>query len=191
MLLLAPQGGGTNTTYNNTNASANTLGSGFTFSGAPGAVSLNKSTYAVMAGYPLFSAGGSDPGGQYSGIFAYKQDPLKGMSIVAITDGTSNTILAGEYADANVDFGAGNVLTGECAATFASGPLYTYWSIRGGDGASDARPAYIWYKFSSKHTGITQFVFADGSVRGLRNSMDYTAYVQLGGASDGQVINLN
>ena len=187
-LLLAPQSNGPAATYNNTSASGS-LGSGFTFSGAPGAVSLNKSTYMVMAGYPIFSAGTGDSGGLYAGIFAY-QSPDKGMAITAITDGTTNTIMAGEYADANVNFGTGNVLTGECSGTFASGPLYTYWGIRGGEGATDARPNYIWYKFSSKHTGVTLFTFGDGSVRGLRNSIDYTAYVQLGGAADGKVITL-
>jgi len=187
-LLLAPQGGGP-ATYNNTNAGGN-IGSGFIFSANPGAISLNKSTYMAMAGYPIFSAGGSDPGGQFAGIFAYR-NPERGMTIVAIADGSSNTILAGEYADANVNFGTGNPLTGECSGTFASGPLYTYWSIRGGDGASDARPGFIWYKFSSRHTGITQFVFGDGSVRGLRNGMDYTAWVQLGGANDGQIVTIN
>jgi prepilin-type N-terminal cleavage/methylation domain-containing protein len=183
-LLLAPQSNGVAYTFNHTNAGG-VLGSGFTFSGAPGSVSLNKSHYAVMAGFPLFSAGTGDPGGQYAGIFAYKS-PDRGMEISGITDGTSNTILAGEYSDSNVDFGAGNVLTGECSMTFASGPLYTYWPIR-----TEPRPQFIHYKFSSKHTGLTQFVFGDGSVRGIRNSVDYTAYVQMGGASDGMVVNFN
>ena len=187
-LLLAPQTNGVGYTYNFGNGSGN-LGAGFLFSGAPGSVSLLKSTYAVMAGYPLFSAGGADTGGLYAGIFAFKS-PDRGLAITAITDGTSNTILAGEYADANVNFGTGNVLTGDCAVNFASGPLYTYWGIRGGE-AGDQRPAFRWYKFSSKHTGVTQFCFGDGSVRAIRNGIDYTAYVQLGGAADGQIITLN
>jgi prepilin-type N-terminal cleavage/methylation domain-containing protein len=158
------------------------LSPGFLFSGAPGSVVLNKMTYATMAGYPLFDAGDGVPD-KYRGIFMYGQK----TKLVGITDGTSNTILAGEYADSNVDFGAGNVLTGDCASTFAGGPIYTYWSIRGGT-AGDNRPAYIWYKFSSRHTGITQFVMGDGSVRGLRNNMDYTTYVVLGGMMDGVVV---
>ena len=183
-LLLAPQGGAPNTTYNSTNASGG-QNPGFIFSGAPGSRSLGKSHYAAMAGYPIFSAGPGDPGGRFAGIFAYN-NPDRGMSIVGVTDGTSNTLLVGEYADANVDFGAGNTLTGDCGNAWAGGPLYTYWSIR-----TEPRPQFIWYKFSSKHTGITMFSFGDGSVRGLRNTIDYTAYVQLGGATDGQVITLD
>ena len=199
-LLLAPQSNGVAYTYNFGNGSGN-LGAGFLFSGAPGSVSLLKSTYMVMAGYPVFSADGGveDKGGLYAGIFAFK-NPDKGLAITAITDGTSNTILAGEYADCNVNFGTGNVLTGDCAGTFASGPLYTYWSIRGGansvacsptGGTGDARPCFTWYKFSSKHTGVTQFCFGDGSVRAIRNGIDYSAWVQLGGAADGKIITLN
>jgi prepilin-type N-terminal cleavage/methylation domain-containing protein len=169
-----------------------TPAAGFTFSSAPGSVVLNRMTYAVQGGYPLFDAGDGVPD-KYRGIFIYGQK----TKIVGITDGASNTILAGEYADANVDFGTGNVLTGDCAATFMSSQIYTYWGIRNGVnptacvngvGQGDQRPCYNWFKWSSKHTGITQFVMGDGSVRAIKNNIDFTTFVVLGGMMDGVVV---
>jgi Protein of unknown function (DUF1559) len=193
-LLLAPQTNGVKYTYSNRYGN---LGPGFLFSAAPGSITLNKCHYMPMAGYPVFSAGTGDSGGLYSGVFGVEAAPqtstsplntIKGSSIVQISDGTSNTIIAGEFSDCNVDFGAGNILTGECAGTFAGGPLYTYWGIRGGQSGAPARPAYGWYSYGSKHTGVTQFVYGDGSVKSVRNSIDYTTYVILGGKADGQIL---
>jgi prepilin-type processing-associated H-X9-DG protein len=43
-------------------------------------------------------------------------------------------------------------------------------------------------QFGSWHTGLCQFVFGDGSVRGLRNSLPGTTLGLLANRSDGQVI---
>jgi hypothetical protein len=158
---------------------------GFRFCRPPAARLINKSSYALMGGYPLFDAGTGNPG-QFEGMFMYN----KKTTLSTVTDGTSNTIMAGEYSDCNVDYGAGDARTGECAATAPGAYLYTYWSMRGAE-AGDARPAYIHYKFGSRHTGIVLFVFGDGSVRGLRPSLDYTTWVVLGGKADGWVATLN
>jgi hypothetical protein len=159
---------------------------GFRFARPPAKDVINKSHYVLMGGYPFFDADGdsgpSSPG-QFEGPFMYNSK----TTIAGISDGSSNTILAGEYGDCNVDYGAGDSRTGECSGTMAGAYLYTYWSIRGGE-ATDSRPNYVWYKFGGKHTGITQFVFGDGSVRGLRNSIDYTTWVVLGGKADGWVL---
>jgi prepilin-type N-terminal cleavage/methylation domain-containing protein/prepilin-type processing-associated H-X9-DG protein len=198
LLLLAPQGSGTSTATATANFNATTtFNPGFLFSADPGSKIMGKTQYMLMGGYPVFSAGTvngiADPGGLYKGIFGWKDS----TAIPGIADGTSNTILAGEYADCNVNFGAGNSLTGDCAGTFASGFLYTYWGIRNGDqstacpasgGTGDRRPCYTWYKFGSKHSGVTNFVFGDGSVRGLRGNISYTTWVILGGKGDGIVL---
>ena len=65
----------------------------------------------------------------------------------------------------------------------AGGFLYTYWAPR-----TEARPTYIWYKFGSKHAGVFNVVMGDGSVRSLRNTIDYTTWVVLGGKNDGWVV---
>ncbi len=110
-----------------------------------------------------------------------------------ITDGTSNTIMFGEYSSCAVNFGVGNILTGECAGTFASGPIYTYWGPDTSGGRGDAtftNPSSprIWYAFGSKHSGVFNVAMADGSVQSLSNNINYTTWVVLGGMSDGQVL---
>jgi len=191
ILLLAPQGSGNdpNTATINFSAQGVGLSRGFTFSGVPGSNVLGRSTYMAMAGYPIFDAGDGRPGG-YAGIFTYGQN----TTIVQITDGASNTLMFGEYADCNTtasEWGTGSPLIGDCAGNWASGPLYTYWGMRGGPSGAPVRPAGGWYSFGSKHTGVTNFVFGDGSVRSLRTTLDYATYVILGGKSDGYVLNLN
>jgi len=195
VLLLAPQFDGTSYTYS---TRFGDLGAGFTFSGAPGNVVLNRTSYMPMAGYPVFNAGfGADAArgvfGVRSGLIS-SNSPLNsivGNTITSITDGTSNTIFYGEYSDCSVDFGAGNPLTGDCAGTYGGGVLYTYWGIRGSSTGAPARPAYGWYSFAGRHTGICMFSFGDGSVRSISNNIDYTTYVLLGGMNDGRVITLN
>jgi prepilin-type N-terminal cleavage/methylation domain-containing protein len=197
ILMMSPQTNGSKYTYNNLATPA--VGSGFLFSSNPGSVVLTRSNYLAMAGYPVFSAGNGDSGGKYEGMFMFKST----TKIAAVPDGSSNTIMFGEYSDANVNFGStppNDLLTGDCAGTFASGPIYTYWSIRGGDapaaervctgtGATgDPRPCYNWYKFSSRHDGIIEVAFGDGSVRALKKNITYTTWVVLGGKGDGDIL---
>jgi len=174
VFLISPQA---SDTYN-TNIPG--LSAGLTFSGAPGSVVLGRSNYVPMGGYPSFDAGTGVPG-QFKGIFGYSVTG-KGTSITTISDGTSNTILIGEYSSAYVDFGTGNVLTGDCAASWASGFLYTYWE------PDRTGRDKVHYKYGSRHTGLFNVVMADGSVRGLRNGIDYNTWVTLGGMSDGWVV---
>jgi prepilin-type N-terminal cleavage/methylation domain-containing protein/prepilin-type processing-associated H-X9-DG protein len=175
VLMLAPQGGGTTWTDNYLLYAT----PGFVFSSAPGSVVLNRNNYIPMAGYPIFDAGTGQPG-QFEGIFMYD----KQTTLVGIIDGTSNTIMIGEYSDCNVDFGAGNVLTGDCAGTFGGGFLYTYWPPRNGHPPGQ----YVHYEYGSRHTGVFNVTMGDGSVRSLRNSIDYTTWVVLGGKADGWVV---
>jgi prepilin-type processing-associated H-X9-DG protein len=204
VLLVAPQrnanpGTPANWTANFTPSSGN-LGAGFTFSSAPGAVVLNRSNYAMMAGFPLFTAATGTSAGQFEGIFGFN----KQSSITSISDGTSNTMMFIEYSDANVDFGAGNVLTGDSALTFAGGFLYTYWGIRGGaaelegGGTSTSRTAscpssstgkcFNWYAPSSRHGNVINVCMGDGSVRGMNISISNATYITLGGKADGLVL---
>src|SRR5262249_55424126 len=89
---------------------------GFIFSSAPGAIMLGVSNYVAVGGYPWFAATSTDTGGQFKGVFYFGSQ----TKMLDITDGTSNTLFFGEYANNWVDFGTGNALTGPCAATWAA-----------------------------------------------------------------------
>jgi hypothetical protein len=196
ILMFSPQGYGASmpspqyNTYNPAFGNA----PGFLFSSNPGSVVLNRCTYVGMAGYPIFQltdSNGNPVGspGQFEGIFGWRST----TTVANIVDGSSNTIMFGEYSDSNVDFGTGNALTGDCTSTFAGGPIYTYWAPRTGKQAgvtntNDPNAFYQWFRFSSRHQAL-QVCMADGSVRGLRKSIDFTTWVILGGKADGYTIN--
>jgi len=190
VLLFAPQYNGVDATNNR----AITTSTGFSFSSAPGSVVVGRSYYAPMGGYPLFDAG-TGQAGQFKGIFGYDVNG-RGTKITSITDGTSNTILFSEYSNGYVDFGTGNVLTGNCAAAWAGGFIYTYWEPGPFPADVTAYPTVppsksTWFRASGSHTGQFMVCLADGSVRGLRTNIDFNTWVTLGGMSDGWVLNLN
>jgi len=191
-LMIAPQSNGTASTANYGLG----VGSGFTFSGAPGSIVLGKSNYVAMAGYPIFAAesSGTQYPDKYKGIFGqtWKLGGT-GTKITTISDGTSNTVLAAEYSNAWVDFGAGNVLTGSCALSWAGGPMYTYWNMGPQTADQTSYPtmpksASPWFRYSSRHTGLVMHVFGDGSVRGVNASINYIVWVTMGGMQDGEVL---
>jgi len=70
---------------------------------------------------------------------------------------------------------------------WAGGFLYTYWAIDNGqDAATD--PNGVWYRYSSKHAGIVNMAFMDGSVQAIQKNISYTPFVYLGGMADGFVV---
>jgi prepilin-type N-terminal cleavage/methylation domain-containing protein/prepilin-type processing-associated H-X9-DG protein len=121
----------------------------------------------------------------YSGIYTMNTP----ATIGAITDGTSNTAAFGEtltgvHRDGTRDFeiawmGAGWWYTG-----YGLAPIYP---DENGNGSTD----YTFRQFSSKHTGIVNFAFADGSVHSISQSADFTTFVAASGKADGKVVNLS
>jgi len=161
---------------------------GFLFSNNPGSLVLNRTHYVGVAGYPFFDAGNGRDANR--GIFTYGSK----AKFTDITDGTSNTLLFGEYGNAWLDAGSGSTLTGPASATFATSEFYCYWDMNGyptGPGTGFATypaSASVYFVFSSRHTGIVQFAYADGSVSGLRKSTPFSVFVALGGMADGLVV---
>jgi prepilin-type N-terminal cleavage/methylation domain-containing protein/prepilin-type processing-associated H-X9-DG protein len=168
---------------------------GFLFLGSqPGIAEIGRSHYCANAGYPVYDP--TDPAGArlskaYAGPFTY----LSKNKLSDIVDGTSNTFAFGEYANAWVDFGAGNALTGPTSAAWAGGFLYTYWGpdngqdkTAAGSATGAAEPNGVWFRNCSRHTNIVNMAFADGSVTPIQTGIDYTVWVDLGGMADGQVV---
>lgn len=182
---------------------------GFTFSSLPGAIVLGQTNYLANGGYPYFSAGtvngvATSPG-QFTGPFQYAgTSPGSGTSynaskaeqysnlnaITDMKDGSSNTVLWGEYGNAWVDFGSGNALTGSTAGSWACGMIYTYWAP-----SRNLNPAAygvtnvpgLWYVFSSRHPGVFNTAFGDGSVHAIKTTIDLNVWIVIGGKDDGIV----
>jgi len=127
---------------------------------------MGASNYIANAG----TLGDSPSAGQFKGPY-YANSKTK---MVEITDGTSNTIAFGEA------LGGLQTSPRDFRMTWmGAGSLTTYLGIPpevrqgvtwGGGGTISATGTGPWF-WSSRHTGIVQFSFCDGSVRGIRKGI--------------------
>jgi prepilin-type N-terminal cleavage/methylation domain-containing protein/prepilin-type processing-associated H-X9-DG protein len=122
-----------------------------------------RTNYASNAGYL-----GNVPGYPYQGPFATNTK----TRITDITDGTSNTFCFGEA------LGGSGTGTRDFVANWYSFNLPTAWGL-------SATPQ--WYQYGSKHTGVVQFSFCDGSVKGVKIGTSNTVYQYAAGMNDGGV----
>jgi hypothetical protein len=121
------------------------------------------------------------------------------VTIPGITDGTSSTFLAGEKHVPQGMFGRAKV---------GDGPLYSgAWTCFAGRiagiedplarGPNDVTPSggivdgIYARRFGSFHPGVCQFVFCDGSTRGVRTSIDTANLRRFAVRNDGEVITFN
>jgi prepilin-type N-terminal cleavage/methylation domain-containing protein/prepilin-type processing-associated H-X9-DG protein len=128
---------------------------------------------------------------KFRGPFYYKSKE----KLNNIGDGTSNTLFFGEASGGGDPFndipwpGSPSPLpnpahwSGFC---WAAGPGYTTFGL----GTEHFLGANNWAEFASRHPGIVQFAFADGSVRALRNPDNYNGVAfpvlqALSGINDG------
>ena len=134
---------------------------------------MGRSNYLGCAGYLGDGADGSGVAGaqKYRGMYI-RNVPTK---IADILDGTSNTIAFGESCS---NGGYGGVR--DFAVTwFGAGSMPTAWGITGSP---------TWYKYGSKHIGIVQFAFGDGSVRPISTAANYSMYIFASGMADTRVV---
>ena len=121
----------------------------------------------------------------YTGIYYMNSKTRMGD----ITDGTSNTLAFGEHlSGAHVDgmrqFEISWMGAGWWFSKFGLAPIYPN---EFGQGSSD----YTFRQFSSKHTGVVNFAFCDGSVHSISRTADFNTFVYMSGMADGQVVNLS
>lgn len=102
-----------------------------------------------------------------------------------IIDGTSNTIMIGEkhiqLTGLNDPITDGMILSASEAQTYHR-RAGASWSLAANE------TAVVNFQFGSWHPGLGQFVFADGTVRGLRTSLPGSTLGLLANISDGQPI---
>jgi prepilin-type N-terminal cleavage/methylation domain-containing protein/prepilin-type processing-associated H-X9-DG protein len=133
----------------------------------------------ALSNYP--GNGGDNSGGQ--GVFS----PTTKVRIADITDGTSNTVMVGERTTPPYQPGAsGSAGQARRAAlwggydpkaandTATAESLWGYTLYRLQDGVSNTGVDDASQAFSSSHTGGVQFVFCDGSVTFISNSVNWT-----------------
>jgi prepilin-type N-terminal cleavage/methylation domain-containing protein/prepilin-type processing-associated H-X9-DG protein len=164
------------------------------------------SSYAVCIGNQpnaFFPPGGGGNPAQDNGVFVRRvgggsggATGQQGVPMTAITDGTSNTILAGEMGFQLRDY---TFRTGPFAGQLRGGNTQWVWGYASYSFGSTGlhlntitgTPANLTARlgtFRSDHHGGANFAFADGSVRFLPNTTLPAAYNAMGTRDGGEVI---
>ncbi|MFO0908231.1 MAG: DUF1559 domain-containing protein [Isosphaeraceae bacterium] len=121
--------------------------------------------------------------------------------VEAITDGTSSTIFLGEKSLEPSDLGWMSGTRGTLRNTGSPINRSTIGALAfslgdddeepsdkpAGDAAANDRTKYVG-SFSSKHPGGANFLFGDGSVRFLKNTITPSVFRHLGNRSDGELV---
>jgi len=130
--------------------------------------------------------------GTGSGIFWRQCD---GVRLSQITDGTSNTFLAGEqlmrvtlwnaWVHANQSVGSTAIPLNYLAPGLA---ISGSGSVNVSDGSSAQSNWPAWYSFRSQHPGGANFAMCDGSVKFIKNSISMPVYQGLSTRNAAEVI---
>ena len=147
---------------------------------------------------------GTNRGGDFSwgngkmrGYFDYRSS-FPPTNIAQITDGTSNTIMSGEVvpsraADSNFWFFNGayagtTVPVGWNSNTYPSSSPNCLGQWQNSTAPTGCRYSAAGKGFTSFHPGGSNFLFGDGSVKFLKNSISMITYCGLGSKAGGEVI---
>ena len=109
---------------------------------------------------------------------------VTGVRFMEITDGLSNTLLAGEK---HVPRGTEGTSPWDCGMFDGHNPACNTRAA-GPNFPLAASPNDQGWKFGSHHPGLCQFVFCDGSVRILQTSIDPVLLGLLSQRNDGRVM---
>ncbi len=135
--------------------------------------------------------------GTMRGYFDYR-GTQKTPNVASITDGTSNTIMAGEVmpsaaADSNFWFFNGalagtTVPLGWQANTYPAAAANCLNQWQNSTAPNGCRYSAAAKGFVSLHPGGSNILFGDGSVRFLKNSINLQTYCALGSRAGGEVV---
>lgn len=108
--------------------------------------------------------------------------------LAALPDGTSNTLLFGEYSSKGPPASGWQSVT---PAWIGAGYFPTAWGIEPQVSGPDPR----WWELSSRHTGVVNFAMGDGSVRSIRcpgnSGGSYANFIYASGIQDNRVVNFD
>ena len=118
-----------------------------------------------------------------TGLF-YRNSKVTRITLVAITDGTSNTLMIGEDVPGENSHSAAFYSNGDYCSTHA--PINFFPTPPGSQANNWPRVM----GFRSRHTGGANFALADGSVRFVPQSIDRLLYQRMSTRAGGEVANL-
>jgi len=163
-----------------------------------GVLSENSPNFSGAGGYPMAPLSGGGVMGVNTGI-----------TLLAITDGTSATIMVDELRiGPSANDLRGTWAMGQCGASISAGngrgdsagpniSLSGWDDINGADDRPDigmgacAGCGSQQVTAKSKHTGGVNTLFGDGSIRFIRNGVDQRTWFLLHSRNDGQVITVD
>jgi prepilin-type N-terminal cleavage/methylation domain-containing protein/prepilin-type processing-associated H-X9-DG protein len=144
----------------------------------PGNTTMGRTNYlAVAGGLGHTTHTGWDV---WRGMFTTQSN----NRIANVADGSSQTLMFGESCGGKITDTSVNppVVHDTSFGWMGSGALPTAWGL-----LADNQ----WYTFGSKHTGVVNFCYGDGSVRPLRKGMDTIQFRALSGIGDGRIVTDN
>jgi len=133
--------------------------------------------------------------GKFKGLLTYQSKTAPGK----VPDGTSNTMMFGEYAGGYIGWGgSGGIPDGWSTGSWSAGFNYTCFGLcPGSSGGGNCNNPYTGEKntwsfgtFGSKHAGNQiNFAFGDGSVRSIAGgSLSFGVLLAMSGYADGIVV---
>jgi len=156
--------------------------------GAPCSVAANFEAFALNT---FFECEGSSEF-SFPGVFSRI---VSHVTPRQVTDGLSNTIFIGETRpDCSIHAAQGWARSNNASGIISTVPPINFDSCIPENAPDACQQWDNWTTslgFKSSHPGGAQFVFGDGSVHFLQETIDHQAYQFLGAKSDDQTVNIN